>query len=73
MLHDDSVGQITIELTVASATVNPVLPLTVPDVAVIVIAFALVLKAVACPFGEIVATAGFEDIHVAVAVRSFVD
>src|SRR5271163_1883065 len=63
---------ISIEVSVAPPTVSPVFPLTVPDVAVIVIAVALVVSAVATPPAAIVATVVFDDIHVAVAVRSCV-
>jgi hypothetical protein len=64
---------ITIDVSVAAATVSPVFPLTVPDVAVIVIGVALIVSAVANPPAAIVATVVFDDVHVAVEVRSNVD
>ena len=67
--------EITIEFSVAATTDSGVFPLTVPsdDVAVIVIAVLLIVRAVTNPPAEIVATAVFDDVHVAVAVRSCVD
>jgi len=68
----DELAQITIEVSVAVATVNPVFPLTVPDVAVILIGVEVVASAVASPPLATVATAVFDEVHVAVAVRSCV-
>jgi hypothetical protein len=67
--------EITIEFSVAATTDSGVFPLTVPsdDVAVIVIAVLLIVRAVTNPPAEIVATAVFDDVHVAVAVRSCAD
>src|ERR1019366_7321438 len=67
--------EITIEFSVAATTDSGVFPLTVPsdDVAVIVIAVLLIVRAVTNPPTEIVATAVFDDVHAAVAVRSCVD
>jgi len=62
-----------IEVRVAAATVSPVLPLIVPDVAVTVIADGLMDSAVSKPLVEMVATAVFDDIQVAVAVRFWVE
>ena len=67
-----SVGapEIAIELSVAAATVKGILPLTPPEVAVTVTGAALMFSAVAVPLPEIVVTAVFDDVHVAVDVRS---
>jgi hypothetical protein len=67
--------EITIEVMVAFVTVSDVLPLTVPsdDVAVIVVADELTVKAVTSPPVVIEAIVGVDDIHVTDDVRSFVD
>src|ERR1019366_3787328 len=59
--------EITIEFSVAATTDSGVFPLTVPsdDVAVIVIAVLLIVRAVTNPPTEVVATAVFADAHVA--------
>ena len=63
----------TIDVRVAFATVRPVVPLVVPDVAIIVIGAVVVLSAVANPVAEMVTSVAFEDDHVAVGVRFWVE
>ncbi len=62
----------TIEVSVAATTVSPVLPLTVPDVAVIVVV-PLSVSAVATPAAVIVAVVVFDELQVTVEVRFCVD
>ena len=63
----------TIEVSVAATTVSPVLPLTVPEVAVIVVV-PLSVSAVSNPPGEvIVAVVVFDELQVTVEVRFCVD
>jgi hypothetical protein len=65
--------EIEIEVSVAATTVSPVLPLTVPDVAVIVVV-PLSVSAVSNPPGEvIVAVVVFDELQVTVEVRFCVD
>jgi hypothetical protein len=62
-----------IEVSVAATTVSPVFPLTVPDVAVIVVV-PLSVSAVSNPPGEvIVAVVVFDELQVTVEVRFCVD
>jgi hypothetical protein len=62
-----------IDVSVAATTVNPVFPLTVPDVAVIVVV-PLSVSAVSNPPGEvIVAVVVFNELQVTVEVRFCVD
>ena len=62
------------EVRVALAMVRPVLPLTVPEVAVMVMAVLVSASAVTTPPGELMeACAVFDEVHVAVAVRSWVE
>ncbi len=62
---------ITIEVRVDGTTDNPVLPLTLPDAAAIVVDPGV--KAVANPPAAIVATAVFDDDQEAVAVKFCVE
>jgi hypothetical protein len=62
----------TIDVSVAFPTVSPVFPLTVPNVAVIVIGAAVVLNAVANPVAEIVTSVVFEEDQVTIEVRFWV-
>ncbi len=62
----------TIEVSVAATTVSPVLPLTVPDVAVIVVV-PLSVSAVTAPAAVIVAVVVFDELQVAVEVRFCID
>jgi hypothetical protein len=62
------------EVSVAVATVKPVFPLTVSKVAVMVMAVLVSASAVTTPPGELMeACAVFDEVHVAVAVRSWVE
>jgi hypothetical protein len=63
---------ITIDVSVAATTVSPVLPLTVPDVAVIVVV-PLSVSAVTTPAAVIVAVVVFDELQVTVEVRFCVD
>jgi len=58
----------TIEVSVAATTVSPVLPLTVPEVAVIVVV-PLSVSAVTTPAAVIVAVVVFDELQVTVEVR----
>jgi hypothetical protein len=62
----------TIDVSVAFPTVSSVFPLTVPNVAVIVIGAAVVLNAVANPVAEIVTSVVFEEDQVTIEVRFWV-
>jgi hypothetical protein len=64
---------IEIESRVALVTVSWVLPEMLPNAAVIVTGVALTVSAVATPLAAIVATAVFDEVHVAVVVRFSID
>jgi hypothetical protein len=64
--------EISIEVSVAATTVSPVLPLTVPDFAVIVVV-PLSVSAVTTPAAVIVAVVVFDELQVTVEVRFCVD
>ena len=68
----DGAPEIEIESRFAAATVSCVLPVMLPNVAVMVMGVALIANAVTTPVDAIVAIEVFEDDHVTVEVRSWV-